>query len=358
MRKLMRLLTLFATSAVMAGVCVQGADAAPASQPSGGVAPVLEENAEALLPLLTNPTGDPGEGHVEKAVVFSGKSAVRIVPMQRFSPHIAGWAYHIVEKPAAPDEFRYFRFAWKVDGSIGCMVQLHDDKDWYIRYCAGVNAAGWAARSVSDKPPAQWTLVTVDLFKDFGEHTIRGIALTTFNGNAGYFDHIYFGRTIADLDRIDATGLQAPGQPPLKLSAETLNKAWDDLSDADASKSYNAFWTLVADPERAAPLLKRKLAAAGVDDANEVKNWINQLADDAPEIRERATERLKAHISLAKPLLEAALADDPPPEAGQRIKALLRIARTAPPRIDPSEKALRALEYCKSAEASGANKQR
>src|SRR3954470_5205422 len=88
------------------------------------VAALLEDNADALLPLLTNPTGDPGEGHVERVTVFSGRSAVRIVPLQRFHPHVPGWNYRIVEKPAAAGEYRYVRWAWKADGCAGTMVQF------------------------------------------------------------------------------------------------------------------------------------------------------------------------------------------------------------------------------------------
>src|SRR5688500_4212414 len=80
-----------------------------AARPPPAVAELLEDNAATLLPQLTNPTGDPGEGHVEHADVFSGKSAVRIVPLQRFQPHIPGWNYRIVEKPR-PGEFRYVRW--------------------------------------------------------------------------------------------------------------------------------------------------------------------------------------------------------------------------------------------------------
>src|SRR5262249_18453850 len=74
------------------------------------VVELLEDNAEALLKQLTNPTGDPGEGHVEATVVFSGANSIKIVPMQRFHPTIPGWRHRIVEKPA-PGEYRYLRFA-------------------------------------------------------------------------------------------------------------------------------------------------------------------------------------------------------------------------------------------------------
>src|SRR5687767_8569535 len=81
-----------------------GQDAPPAERAvpprhKPDVALLLEDNGDDLLPKLTNPTGCPGEGHVEKEGMFSGKSCVRIVPMQRFSPAIPDWKYRITENP-------------------------------------------------------------------------------------------------------------------------------------------------------------------------------------------------------------------------------------------------------------------
>src|SRR4051812_4553205 len=142
-----------------------------------GVSCLLEDNAAELLPKLTNPWGDPGEGQVEKDVVFSGESAVKITILQRYCNFIPGWAYRITEKPKE-GEYRYLRFAWKAEALVGIMLQLHDDKDWHIRYTAGRNTHGWESKTVADKPPGEWTLVTIDLFKDFGERELHGIALT------------------------------------------------------------------------------------------------------------------------------------------------------------------------------------
>src|SRR3954466_1546842 len=74
---------------------------------SPAVAEVLEDNAEALLKQLT---GGPGDGRAEKAVVYSGKESIKILPMQRYERGIPGWKYRIVEKPG-PGEYRYVRFA-------------------------------------------------------------------------------------------------------------------------------------------------------------------------------------------------------------------------------------------------------
>jgi len=146
---------------IIASVSV--AIAAPATQPAAPpVATLLEDNAEQLLPLLTNPTGDSGEGHVETTTVFSGKSSVRIVPLQRFSPHIAGWAYKIVERPDAPDEFRYLRYAWKVDGSSGCMLQIMTTRTGTFAIAPATTAAAGepSSRRISRRRSGRWKRLT------------------------------------------------------------------------------------------------------------------------------------------------------------------------------------------------------
>ena len=318
------------------------------SAPAPAVATLLEENAEALLPLLTNPTGDPGQGFVERAEVFSGKSGVRIVPMQRFSPKIPAWDYRIVETPQAPNEYRFVRFAWKAgDGCVGTMVQLHIETGWSVRYVAGQNDPGWGAKSVAAKPPAEWTVVTRDLFADFGRCTVTGIALVAFRGQGGYFDHVYFGRTLDDLDRIDATGLR--DGPPTKLEPAQLERLWTELSSEDDRKAYLAFWTLVADPERSRPYLKAKLADAGADaDEAKLRQWVRELDDEDFRVRERAQARLARNSFAAAPLLREALDANPSPELRLRLEELLKPRDGAVERrSDAIEQARRILDYCK-----------
>ena len=89
------------------------------------------------------------------------------------------------------------------------MVQFHIETGWSIRYVAGQNDPGWGAKTVAAEPPATWTVITRDLFADFGQCTVTGIALVAFRGQGAYFDHVYFGQTVDDLDRIDATDLHS-----------------------------------------------------------------------------------------------------------------------------------------------------
>lgn len=293
----------------------------PAAEP-GNVVALFEDDAEGLLKLLDNPTGDPGQGLPEKTVVFSGKESIKIIPMQRFSPDIKGWKHRIVEKPK-PGEYRFLRFAWKADGCAGVMLQLHDDKDWSIRYTAGQNQQGWGTKFVADSAPTNWTVTTIDLYKDFGERTLHGIALTVFGGNAGYFDHIYLARSIADLDRIDATGLRKNGKP-LELSERRMMRCWADLTSDQAEKSYRAFWMLVNAGQPAARFLKAKLPnGESKIDAKQIQKWILQLNSNRFAVREAASRELAKNLDAAEEMLRSELERNPPPETRKRMLLLL-----------------------------------
>ena len=131
---------------------------------------------------------------------FSGEVAMQVTPLQRSSPRIMDWNFRIVETPrpthpGEPEQFRYLRFAWKTVGGHGVMLELADSGRWppadqpLRRYFSGTNSSNWSATQVSGTPPEEWTTVTVDLWGDFGEFTLTGIAPTAMGG-PGLFDRI------------------------------------------------------------------------------------------------------------------------------------------------------------------------
>ncbi|HQZ64498.1 MAG TPA: c-type cytochrome [Planctomycetaceae bacterium] len=136
----------------------------------------------------------------------SGEVALRMTPLQRSSPLIRDWNFRIVETPkptqrGEPEQFRYLRFAWKTVGGHGVMFELADSGNWppadkpLRRYYSGKNSSNWSATQVSPDPPEDWTTVTVDLWNDFGEFTLTGIAPTAMGGPA-LFDRIELLRTL------------------------------------------------------------------------------------------------------------------------------------------------------------------
>ena len=136
---------------------------------------------------------------------YMGNVSVFATPSQSYNNQMTDWNFPIRENPGA-GEYRYIAFAWKSDGGTGVMIQFPDNGAWGAvtdpcveppavgtrRYIAGENVTGWSGVCVSDEIPTQWTLVERDLFADFGEFTLTGMALTPFDdgGNGDYYDAI------------------------------------------------------------------------------------------------------------------------------------------------------------------------
>lgn len=206
---------------------------------------------------------------------------------------------------------------------------------------------------MADKPSSDWTVVTCDLYKDFGERIITGIALTVFGGQAGYFDHIYLGRTIDDLDRIDATGLRAGKR--MQLTAGDLDRLWQQLAAVDAAHAYRAFWTLVAASKQSVPFLKGKLALPPAKaDIEQLRRWIRELDDEQFSVREKASRLLSQHVEAAAPLLEQELTRKPAPEVRTRIQVLLKARKGGDSYRERLTKGIRVLEYVETPEAQAA----
>ncbi len=179
------------------------------------VAVLFEDEPQFLASL----TSGNGKGRLLAEGVLSGKAALGITPLQRDGVKIPGWQFVIREKPQ-PGEHRYLRLAWKKRGAGSVMVELASNGNWPDakvakgRYVAGPNTTGWAAISVSDVAPAEWTVVTFDLWKDIGNFTLMGIAPTCDRGEEAFFDAIILGPTIASLDayrpgRIESLGTES-----------------------------------------------------------------------------------------------------------------------------------------------------
>jgi hypothetical protein len=324
---------------LMLAVFLAGSSALAASRPST-IAELLEDDGENLIKLMISQQG--GAGSIEANDVFSGRSAVKITPMQLYQRALPGWAYKIAEKPRV-GEYRYIRFAWKAPGAKGIMLQMHDEKDWNLRLTAGVDEPNWGSKFVASAPPEKWTVVTRDLFADFGERTIQGIALTVFGQQPGYFDHIYFGRNIEELDAIDATGLSE--QPAVAPNGEDLDRLWLQLGGDDAPKAYRAFWTLVAAPEQSVPFLKKSILASNSPEAKaQINKWIIELESDQFLVRDQAFRNLQQHLATALEQLKGAL-KEAPPESQMRIEQLLKTPLpTGPTRAQQALKVLKNID--------------
>jgi len=128
-------------------------------------------------------TEGEGTARFVRGDAMRGELCLEVTPPQRYAARIDGWEFPIREHPG-PGEFRYLRFAWKSDAATGVMIELADDGGWPAadqplrRYHAGGNTTSWRSLEIDPEPPRQWTVVTRDLWQDFGDFTLTGIAPT------------------------------------------------------------------------------------------------------------------------------------------------------------------------------------
>ncbi|MEI6163881.1 MAG: PSD1 and planctomycete cytochrome C domain-containing protein [Planctomycetota bacterium] len=184
------------------------------------VAVLFEDQPQFLAALASG----NGKSRLFTEGAFAGKAALGITPLQRDGVRIPGWNFAIREQSAS-NEHRYLRLAWKKRGVGSVMIELAADGQWPDanvakgRYVAGPNTTGWAAISVGETVPTEWTVATFDLWQDMGDFTLTGIAPTCDGGEEAFFDSIILGPTIASLDAYrpgaatanDATGSSSLG---------------------------------------------------------------------------------------------------------------------------------------------------
>jgi hypothetical protein len=150
---------------------------------------------------------------------LSGRASLVITP-DKMNPRIPGLGMKITENPK-PGEYRYLRFAWKSQGGHNIMLQLYPSKGdlaadpkRVLAYEAGdsSNRRRLSAQRISEAMPNEWTVVTRDLFADFGAFTLEGLGFSPGRavgssdekGMHGLYDQIYLGRTESDFAAIDS----------------------------------------------------------------------------------------------------------------------------------------------------------
>jgi putative membrane-bound dehydrogenase-like protein len=158
---------------------------------------VLFDDDPAFIKLLID---GKGTARIDTKNPYQGTSALRVTPPQRYSVRIKDWDFRIREKPG-PGEYRYLQLAWKTDGAKGVLIELADNGKWppaekpLRRYYSGQNTTKWQATQISPKAPQKWTVITRDLWRDFGEFTLTGIAPTAMDGPV-LFDRIELLRAV------------------------------------------------------------------------------------------------------------------------------------------------------------------
>jgi RNA polymerase sigma factor (sigma-70 family) len=130
-----------------------------------------------------------------------------------------------------------------------------------------------------------------------------------------------------------------------------LDKLWTDMAATDASKAYQAVWSLSDDP-RAVSFLRQKIPPAKKPEKAHLERLIADLDSDGFEIRTAADRALAELGQLAAPALEAASKSASSPEQRKRLDRLLAELKKglSPPQLQQL-RAVQALELANSAEA-------
>jgi hypothetical protein len=208
--KLVALSAPVSTRSVKSNAIPLAIEVVPGEKPTAEPPLTIFEDDESFIGLLTEGSG---RAIPEQRDKYSGKYCLRVTPDQRLNPALPMLGVKIRENPG-PGEYRYIRFAWKKAGGNSICLQLNHDGAWgpggeggregaKFRYHAGPGGECYGASLViSDKLPGKFALVTRDLFADFGEFTLNGLAFSPVDGNAALFDHLYLARQMEDFEMI------------------------------------------------------------------------------------------------------------------------------------------------------------
>jgi hypothetical protein len=125
--------------------------------------------------------------------------------------------------------------------------------------------------------------------------------------------------------KVLATRTIKPHVPPASdFRAEEVDQLWPALGADDAARAEAAVDRLVAGGERAAAALVARLSDARSADPQRVRQLIEQLDDEQPAARTRASADLIAIGPAAGEQLRQALAVRPSPESTIRLQEILR----------------------------------
>lgn len=268
------------------------------------VVTLLDDDAHLLVPHLTNDEDRNGRGALaasEDVDVFAGASALKVGPLQRFRAEVPGWKFPIRENPKE-GEFRFIRFAWKKVGGTSITLQIHTTEpapNWrHMNYYAGKKYFSWNLVQVDENLPTEWTVVTRDLFKDFGSRTITGLAYTTTDGSYGLYDQIMLGRTVEDLDRASEAAL-GKAKPKQALDGKERDKVWAAFGERDREKAGPAVRQFLATAADQVGFLRERVSGSLTPDQRR-----EQAAKIARLIAELDAESFDTRIAAEEALIE------------------------------------------------------
>jgi hypothetical protein len=164
--------------------------------------PVFEDKA--ALAAIDPESG--GEATLHEADAHSGAASLRVTPAARF--RIAFKDKIEIRRDPKWGQFLHLRFAFRKFGAGRVSLELEHENsaERPLRFDAGLGdpSHGQARRVWTNRLPAEWIVITKNLVDEFGEVDITGVVVSVPDDEYALFDHIYFGRTLDDLEKIPA----------------------------------------------------------------------------------------------------------------------------------------------------------
>ncbi|HEY7329331.1 MAG TPA: sigma-70 family RNA polymerase sigma factor [Gemmataceae bacterium] len=144
----------------------------------------------------------------------------------------------------------------------------------------------------------------------------------------------------------DITGRRADCRWHVKpLMPRALESCWSALANDDATKAYDAVWSLVAAPDQAVPFLQKHLQPVARPDAKAIARLIADLDNDDFLVRQKATDEL-ARVGGAITLqLRRTLENKPSLEVRGRVQQVLDQTRDWTVGHLRDHRAIQALEH-------------
>jgi hypothetical protein len=112
-----------------------------------------------------------------------------------------------------------------------------------------------------------------------------------------------------------------------ELTAEELERFWDDLAAEDAARGQAAVWSLVDAPAQAIALFKVRLRPDRGPNQERLRRLIANLDSNDFNVREAAAQDLQRFGEEAEPAIREALGRRPTPESQRRLEAILSAPR-------------------------------
>jgi hypothetical protein len=180
----------------------------------GGPPPALLSVFEDDSAFASYLTEGNGQALIETKDRYTGTAALRITAQQKLRAKLPGLVGIKIKEKPGEGEYRYLRFAWKKTDGNNILLQLNANDGSLKPLAAGETRPAFAyeagdganfvrapAIRLGNTLPKEWTVVTRDLFADFGECTLQGLSFSVAKAagaESGLFDHIYLAKSEED----------------------------------------------------------------------------------------------------------------------------------------------------------------